>query len=67
MKYKDFAGDEVEVPEAIDNFIKEYEILCKKHKLMIISDGEPIIVDTYEKSLWNIRKSIAGELIQKIW
>lgn len=47
----------------IDQFVREYEELCKKHNLMVISDGEPILVDKYDVGLWGLRESVAGDLL----
>jgi len=62
ITYTTYYDTEVVIPKNIDDFINEYEKLCKKHNLMIVADGEPICVMAYEKTLWNIRKSVAGDL-----
>ena len=64
--YKNYCDEEVEIPHTIDDFIKEYEVICKKYNLMIISDGEPIIVDKYRKDLWGIRKSVANDISDRL-
>lgn len=60
--YKTFADDKVAIPNEVDAFIREYEALCKKHRLMVLSEGEPVTVGEYEKDLWGIREYTAQDI-----
>ena len=38
-------------------FLEEYEALCRKHGLMVLSDGEEVQLGPFHKDLWNVRES----------
>ena len=60
--YGVYLEDPVEIPLHVDDFVREYEKLCQKHGLMILSDGEPIQLDLYRNDLWSLHSRIAQEL-----
>lgn len=37
-------------------FINEYRELCKKHNLMVLSEGEIVVVAEYEDNLWGLER-----------
>ena len=58
----DWTGKGVEAPEEVAQFLKEYESLCKKHGLMVLSEGEEVSVGPLDDSLWGIRKTTAHNI-----
>lgn len=50
------------LPENYKNFLKDYEVLCRKYKLMVLSEGEQVVVGKSNKTLWNIRSSTISDL-----
>lgn len=45
------------LPESYKLFYQEYKTLCKKHGLMICSEGESVDIDRYEDGLWEVKES----------
>jgi hypothetical protein len=43
-------------PHNVEEFLDEYEQLCRKHNLMVFSDGESVEVDEADENLWGIRE-----------
>ena len=43
--------------EELEEFYKEYRELCKKHNLMVCSDGEEVQISKYEEGLWGLKES----------
>jgi len=64
--WKDGCGDDVEIPNNYVRFFEEYEALCQKHGLMVLSNGEPVVICEYhdpEKgNPWAIKTSTANEI-----
>jgi hypothetical protein len=44
------------LPQKYECFLKEYELLCKKHDLMVFSEGEPVWVGKADEDLWDVEK-----------
>lgn len=44
-------------PENVTKFLEEYEQLCRKHNLMVFSEGESVEVDKADEDLWAIRQN----------
>ena len=44
-------------PPSVIRFLGEYEALCRKHNLMVFSDGESVEVDEADENLWGINES----------
>jgi hypothetical protein len=53
---KDYQGGWT-VSERLDAFLDEYEALCLKHHLMVLSEGEQVWVEEASENLWGIRRS----------
>jgi len=49
------------LPENYEAFYREYEALCKKHGLMVISEGEEVTIYRYREGLWGLRNSTADD------
>ena len=52
------------LPENYTIFLKDYRELCKKHGLMILSDGEEVEVGEYEKDLWGVRRTTIAKFLK---
>lgn len=59
-KLKNFCGVDIEVPDEVVSFIKEYEKLCSKYNLMVFSDGESVEVDKADDGFGGIRMGTAN-------
>ena len=46
-----------QMPPEYIAFLLEYESLCKRHGLMVFSEGEQVCVGSYEAGLWRIVES----------
>lgn len=53
------------IPERIEAFLDEYEALCRKHGLMVLSEGEALQVDEADETLWHIRESVRADLASR--
>ena len=45
------------LPDKAKKFLAEYEVLCRKYGLMVLSDGEPVTIGAFEEGLWGIEES----------
>lgn len=43
--------------EEYEDFYEEYEALCKKHGLMVLSDGEQVQIGSRDEKLWGLKES----------
>ena len=50
------------LPDNYKEFLDDYEKLCRKHKLMVLSEGEKVTIGDYERLLWNIRLNTIRDL-----
>lgn len=50
------------LPENVEAFLAEYETLCRKHGLMVLSEGEAVEVCPVDDELWGIRESTIRRL-----
>ena len=55
---------DVSLPERAQKFLKEYSELCRKHGLMICSDGEQVQIGAVDKDLWGVEESTKDFLIR---
>lgn len=52
----------MDIPANVVAFMAEYESLCRKHGLMVSSDGEPVSIGPADSDLWGIKTSTADWL-----
>ena len=50
------------LPGNYDAFYREYEALCRKHNLMVLSDGEEVTIGKADKNLWGVKKSTLDKI-----
>lgn len=50
------------LPAAYRDFLEDYREICEKHKLMVLSDGEPVEIGPYDPALWDIEGNTADKL-----
>lgn len=58
---------DIELPERAKNFLKEYSELCKKHGLMVLSEGEQVQIAPYEEDLWGLEESTRHFITRFPW
>ena len=44
------------LPDKAEKFLVEYETLCRKYNIMVLSDGESVELGRFEEGLWGIRE-----------
>ena len=57
MNNKKFEPNDFDLPKKANDFLEEYKALCKKHRLMVLSDGEEVQIGPYGDDLWQIEES----------
>ena len=50
-----------ELPAKYVAFLHEYTELCRKHGLMVLSNGEPVVVGDADEDLWGIEQRTKEE------
>lgn len=55
----------MKVDQKYKAFYREYDKLCRKYGLMVLSDGEPVVIGEVDRKLWGLWLHTVRDL--KFW